>query len=74
MRFGRVSTPVPGDPLPVADVLGDVAVEQEIEEVPRALAPVDPEILDEERGGDHARPVVHPALGPQLAHAASTSG
>ena len=35
----------------------------------RALAPVDPEVLDEERRGDHARAVVHPPLRAKLPHA-----
>ena len=57
------------DPLPVADVLRHVAVEKEVEEVARTVAPVDPEVLDEERGRHHPCAVVHPALCPQLTHA-----
>ena len=37
--------------------------------MPCSLAPVDPEVLDEERGGDHPGPVVHPAFLAQLPHA-----
>ena len=62
------------DPLPVADVLGDVAVEQQVEEVARALPPVDAEILDEERRGDErARLCIQPSLR-SCRMPASTSG
>src|SRR6185369_3203876 len=38
-------------------------------EVRQAVPPVDAEVAGEERGGDHPGPVVHEALGGQLAHA-----
>ncbi len=56
------------DPLPVADVLGDVTIEEKTPEVALAEPPVDEEILDQERGGDHPDPVVHPAFAGQLPH------
>ena len=59
----------PGDPLPVEVVVGDVAVEQVIEEVARTGAPVDVQVLGEERRHDHAGAVVHEALARELAHA-----
>ena len=64
----------PGHPLPVELVVGDVAVDQEVQEVPGAHPPVDVEGLGEEIAPSARRPVVHPALVPQLAHAASTTG
>jgi hypothetical protein len=56
------------DPLPVAVVAGDVAVEQPAHEPCLAGAPVDPEILREERADDEAGAVGHPAGGLELAH------
>src|SRR3954447_16357042 len=57
------------DPLPVAVVGGDVAVEQVAHEVLLAAAPVHVQILDEKAGRDQPRAVVHPARLEQLAHA-----
>ena len=51
-RLGRVSLPGPGDPLPVAAVVGDVAVEQQLGEVPSTGPPVEAERLGQEGGGD----------------------
>ena len=56
------------DPLPVAAVRGGVSVEEVLHEVRGADAPVDPELLDEEGGGDEPLAVGDPALGEQLAH------
>src|SRR6185436_11013485 len=56
-------------PLPVAGVVGYVAVDQMLEEVRRADAPIDPELLRQEGSGDEARAVVHEPLLQQLAHA-----
>ena len=67
-RLGRVSLPVPGDPLPVAGVVGDLAVAEQVPEMPGAPAPVEVEVLGQEGGDDHPRPVVHAPLAPQLAH------
>src|SRR5580765_8926415 len=58
-----------GDPLPVADVVGDVAVDEPVEVVSRSGAPVEAEVADEERRGDQPRAVVHVALAQQLPHA-----
>ena len=58
-----------GDPLPVAVVVGLVAVDQQAHEPALAPAPVDPEVLGQERADDEPGAVVHPALAPQLAHA-----
>ncbi len=63
-----------GDPLPITDVLGDVAVDEERPEVPLTFAPVDEEILDEERCRDHADTVVHPPFGEELSHAGIDDG
>ena len=57
-----------GDPLPAAVVGADVAVDQVLHEVRLARAPVLAEVLGQERADDHARAVVHPAAGQQLAH------
>ncbi len=56
-------------PLPAVLVAGQVAVDQVPHEVPGPVGPLDVQVLDQERGHDHADPVVHPALGQQLAHA-----
>ena len=57
------------DPLPVAVVVGDVAVEQIAHEVLLAPAPVDVQVLDQKARRDQPRAVVHPARRGQLAHA-----
>ena len=49
-------------PLPVADVVGEVAVDQQALEVDRAGPPVDVEGLGEEGGDDQAGPVRQKAL------------
>jgi hypothetical protein len=56
------------DPLPIAVVARDVAVEQPAHEPCLAEAPVDPEILRQERADDEARAVGHPADRAQLPH------
>src|SRR6185312_224301 len=58
----------PGDPLPVARVVGDLAVGEQVPKVPGTHAPVDVEVLGQEGADRHPRPVVHVALGGQLAH------
>ena len=45
-------------PLPVADVVGEVGVHQQLLEVRSALSPVDPQGLGEKRGDDQAGPIV----------------
>src|ERR1700751_6345529 len=57
------------DPLPVAVVVRLVAVEQQAHEPALAPAPVDPEILGQERADDEPGAIVNPALALQLAHA-----
>ena len=57
-----------GRPLPAAVVRGDVAVDQVAHEVRLARAPVDQQVLRQERRDDHPRPVGHPARGEELAH------
>jgi hypothetical protein len=59
----------PGHPLPVARVVRHFAVREQGVEVPVAVPPVDAQVAGEERGGDHPGPVVHEALGGQLAQA-----
>ena len=54
--------------MPVAGVLGDVAIHEVVAEEPLTLAPVDQQVLDQEAGTDHPYPVVHPARRRQLAH------
>jgi len=56
------------DPLPVAVVVRLVAVDQEAHEPALAPAPVDAEVLRQERAGDEPRTVVDPALPAKLAH------
>ena len=58
-----------GDPLPVAVVVGLVAVEQVAHEVALAPSPVDPQVFRQEGSDDQPRAVVHPALAQELAHA-----
>src|SRR5690606_3142405 len=67
VRAGAVARS--GDPLPVARVVGDVAVDEPVAEVTQAVPPVDAEVAGQERRGDEARAVVHEALAVQLAHA-----
>jgi len=56
------------DPLPAHRVAGGSA-SQSVPEPCLATPPVDRETLGEERGRDHARPVVHLSGAPELAHA-----
>src|SRR4029079_1045550 len=56
------------DPLPVPVVVRLVAVYEPAHEPPLAPAPVDAELLRQERGDDQPHAVVHPALGAQLPH------
>ena len=58
----------PGDPLPVASVLGRFGVGEQVPEVAFAAASRS-EIFHEERCSDHTDPVVHPARLGELAHA-----
>ena len=58
-----------GDPLPVADVVCDVAVDEPVEEVPRSRAPVDAQVAHEERRRDQPSAVVHVPLAQKLSHA-----
>lgn len=57
------------DPLPVADVLGGVAVHQQATKVGFPPTPVHQQVLHQKGGDDHAHAVVHPAGGGQLTHA-----
>src|SRR4030042_6034516 len=57
----------PAPPRPVPPVLGAAPAPQPLAEVALAPAPVDQQVLDQEGGGHHPRPVVDPALSPQLA-------
>ena len=58
-----------GDPLPVRRIVRRIGVDQRIPEPGFAGAPIDQEMLDQERGDDHADAVVHAAGAPELAHA-----
>ncbi len=58
-----------GDPLPVAGVLGWFGVDEEMAEPALAFAPVDEQVFDQERSGDHSDSVVHPSSCSELAHA-----
>ena len=55
-------------PLPAAVVRRQVEVDQRVGEVPLAPAPVDEQVLHEERRRHHAQPVVHVPGGVQLPH------
>ncbi len=66
---GRRVRPGAGHPLPVAHVLRDVAVDQQVPEEALPHPPVDQQVLHQERRREHPHPVVHPPGGPQLAHA-----
>ena len=57
------------DPLPVAVVVRLVAVDQHAHEPALAPAPVDAEVLGQERADDQAGAIVHPSLAAELAHA-----
>ena len=54
--------------LPHHGVDGEVRVDERVVEPPRAVSPVDAEVVGEERRGDHAFRLVHPARAPQTAH------
>ena len=60
--------PGAGDPLPIAGVLRDVAVDEEVAEVPFTDPPVGQQVFHEERGGDQPEAVGHPAGVGELAH------
>ena len=66
-RWGGVGAG-PGDPLPVELVVGDVGVDEMRHEMRRPSPPVEVEVLGQERGDDHAGPVVHEPLPGQLPH------
>ncbi len=55
-------------PLPAAVVRGDIAVDQVMHEVGLARAPIDEQVLRQERRGDHPSAVRQPAGGGKLAH------
>ncbi len=55
-------------PLPVAGVVRDVAVDEQLEEKLRSSPPIDPERLRQERRDEQAPAVVHPPLGAKLPH------
>ena len=57
-----------GRPLPAAVVGREIEIIELFGEVSLAMPPVDAEILGQERGDDHAQPVVHPAAVLELAH------
>ncbi len=57
------------DPLPVGRVGAGIGIDQRVPEPLFAGAPVDQEMLHEERGDHHPDPVVHHAGVPELAHA-----
>ena len=57
------------DPLPVPDVVGKVAVDEEVGVVRGAETPVDVQVLGQEGRGDEPCPVVHEPLGAELPHA-----
>ena len=67
-KNGEASVPEPGHPLPAVVVAGQVPVAQRRHEVPGPPPPVQVQVLDQERRGDHPDPVVHPALRGELAH------
>ena len=60
--------PGPGHPLPVAAVVRDVAVDEQVGEVGGARAPVQVQVLREKRRGDEAGAVVHESFLAQLSH------
>ena len=68
-EIGRRIRARAGDPLPARGVIGEIGIDQRIPEPRLALAPVDEQMLDQERGGDHAHAIMHLAGRPQLAHA-----
>ena len=57
-----------GDPLPVAGVVRDVAIDEQRGEVRRPEPPVDVQILRQERRREQPRAVVHEALARELPH------
>ena len=57
------------DPLPARGVVGGVGIDQRVPEPGFAGPPVLQQVLDQEGGDDHPHAVMHPAGGPELAHA-----
>ena len=56
-------------PLPVRGVAAGIGIDQRVPEPLLAFAPVDQEMLDQERRHHHPHPVVHHAGVPEFAHA-----
>ena len=55
-------------PLPACRVVGGVRVAKRVPEPGLAAPPVDQEMFDQKRRGDHANAIVHVACRPELAH------
>ena len=68
-EIGRGVGAAAGDPLPARGVVGGIGVDQRVPEPALADAPVDQQVLGQERRRDHAHAIVHPAGRPELAHA-----
>jgi hypothetical protein len=73
-EVGRRIGAAAGAPLPALGVVGEVGVHQRVPEPARALLPGQAQVLGQQRGDDHAHPVVHPAAVPELAHAGVDDG
>ena len=58
-----------GAPLPAGTVTGEISVYQTIPKPPLTVVPVQLQIFDQERGHNHADPIVHAAGLPQFTHA-----
>ena len=54
----------PGGPLPTGAVVGQIRIDQRIQEPVRPMPPVDQQMLRQKRRRNHADPVVHPAGSP----------
>ena len=61
--------PAAGSPLPAKSVAGQVGINQRLPEPPGALLSGEQEVLRQERRHHHPHTIVHPAGGPEFAHA-----
>ena len=65
---GRGISSTPSRPLPAMGIGCDIEIDQMLGEESLTMLPLDVQILDQERGNDHPRAIVHPSCRDQLPH------
>ena len=73
-KEGRRIGAAAGRPLPAETVVGEVGINESVPEPSGAILPGEQEVLDQERRHYHADAIVHPAGGPEFAHAGVNEG